>query len=298
MGQPGHPGHPRHRHAQAGDRLVGRAGHLRRVRRRVQRRDRGLRHRVRQRAAGRAARRPAHRAVDRRPPWPSSWRSPTRPVCCPPAPTWRRPTTSRRPTSSGRRSTPTAAPSTSCSARARARWTERAVYVDEIRDELRRRPPAASTARGVRGHPVGPGRGGRRPAREHRGQPDPAHLPGRRLFVFLFLAVRLRSVVRALLSMVPVLIAVGAVAGGLGASTSAQPHDRGGRPAGRRLCTEFTSLILLRFIEERQRGYPPREAVDVTAAGPGGPSSSRRSPPCRAWRSSPSRRRRCCATSA
>ena len=31
------------------------------------------------------------------------------------------------------------------------------------------------------------------------------------------------------------------------------------------LCTEFTSLILLRFIEERQRGFSPREASDVAA---------------------------------
>ena len=34
-------------------------------------------------------------------------------------------------------------------------------------------------------------------------------------------------------------------------------------------CTEFTSLILLRFIEERQRGYSPKEAVDVTASRTG-----------------------------
>jgi predicted RND superfamily exporter protein len=34
-------------------------------------------------------------------------------------------------------------------------------------------------------------------------------------------------------------------------------------------CTEFTSLILLRFIEERRRGLAPREAVDETAARTG-----------------------------
>ena len=34
-------------------------------------------------------------------------------------------------------------------------------------------------------------------------------------------------------------------------------------------CTEFTSLILLRFIEERDRGLPPREAVDVVAGRTG-----------------------------
>ena len=35
------------------------------------------------------------------------------------------------------------------------------------------------------------------------------------------------------------------------------------------VCTEFTSLILLRFVEERQRGLAPKEAVDVTAARTG-----------------------------
>jgi predicted RND superfamily exporter protein len=35
------------------------------------------------------------------------------------------------------------------------------------------------------------------------------------------------------------------------------------------ICTEFTSLILLRFVEERGRGYAPREAVDHTAARTG-----------------------------
>ena len=34
-------------------------------------------------------------------------------------------------------------------------------------------------------------------------------------------------------------------------------------------CTEFTSLILLRFVEERGRGYEPREAIDVTASRTG-----------------------------
>jgi predicted RND superfamily exporter protein len=34
-------------------------------------------------------------------------------------------------------------------------------------------------------------------------------------------------------------------------------------------CTEFTSLILLRFVEERRRGLAPRPAVDVTASRTG-----------------------------
>ena len=34
-------------------------------------------------------------------------------------------------------------------------------------------------------------------------------------------------------------------------------------------CTEFTSLILLRYIEERRRGLEPRAAIDVTAGRTG-----------------------------
>jgi hypothetical protein len=86
------------------------------------------------------------------------------------------------------------------------------------------------------------------------------------LFVFLFLAVRLRSVVRALLSLVPVLIAVGAAslfAWALGLKLS--PVTAVGGPLVVAACTEFTSLILLRFLEERRRGSDPRAAVDATA---------------------------------
>jgi uncharacterized protein len=85
-------------------------------------------------------------------------------------------------------------------------------------------------------------------------------------FVFAYLVVRLRSFVRALLSMVPVLTAVGA------ASLIAwifdlqlSPMTAVGGPLVVAVCTEFTSLILLRFIEERKRGYSSREAMDVTA---------------------------------
>jgi hydrophobe/amphiphile efflux-3 (HAE3) family protein len=90
------------------------------------------------------------------------------------------------------------------------------------------------------------------------------------LFVFLFLTVRLRSVVRSLLSMVPVLIAVGAaslVAFGLGLKLS--PLTAVGGPLVVAVCTEFTSLILLRFVEERGRGLSPKAAVDVTASRTG-----------------------------
>jgi predicted RND superfamily exporter protein len=90
------------------------------------------------------------------------------------------------------------------------------------------------------------------------------------LFVFLFLAVRLRSVVRSLLSLVPVLIAVGVaslVAWGL--SFKLSPMTAVGGPLVIAACTEFTSLILLRFVEERRRGLDPKQAVDVAASRTG-----------------------------
>ncbi len=85
-------------------------------------------------------------------------------------------------------------------------------------------------------------------------------------FVFAFLAVRLRSVVRAALSLVPVAIAVGAasiVAWLAGFELS--PMTAVGGPLVIAACTEFTSLILLRFVEERQRGIEPQAAVHVVA---------------------------------
>jgi predicted RND superfamily exporter protein len=70
--------------------------------------------------------------------------------------------------------------------------------------------------------------------------------------------------------MVPVLIATGAaslVAWAFDLQLS--PMTAVGGPLIVALCTEFTSLILLRFIEERQRGYSPREAINVTASRTG-----------------------------
>ena len=89
-------------------------------------------------------------------------------------------------------------------------------------------------------------------------------------FVGIFLAIRLKSIVRSLLSLVPVLIAVGAanlVAWGLDLKLS--PITAVGGPLVVAACTEFTSLILLRYLEERRRGLLPREAVDVTASRTG-----------------------------
>jgi predicted RND superfamily exporter protein len=89
-------------------------------------------------------------------------------------------------------------------------------------------------------------------------------------FVFAFLSVRLRSVVRALLSLVPVLIAVGAASlFAFALDLKLSPMTAVGGPLVVAACTEFTSLILLRFVEERRRGLAPREAVDETASRTG-----------------------------
>jgi len=90
------------------------------------------------------------------------------------------------------------------------------------------------------------------------------------LFVFLFLTVRLRSVIRSLLSLVPVLIAVGTASlVAYAFSLKLSPITAVGGPLVVAACTEFTSLILLRFVEERRRGLTPEEAVEVAASRTG-----------------------------
>jgi len=89
-------------------------------------------------------------------------------------------------------------------------------------------------------------------------------------FVGIFLTIRMKSLIRSLLSLVPVLIAVGVsslVAYAFDLELS--PMTAVGGPLVVAACTEFTSLILLRFVEERGRGLEPKEAVDVTAARTG-----------------------------
>jgi uncharacterized protein len=90
------------------------------------------------------------------------------------------------------------------------------------------------------------------------------------LFVFLFLSVRLRSVIRSLLSLVPVLIAVGTASlVAFAFNLKLSPITAVGGPLVVAACTEFTSLILLRFVEERRRGLIPEEAVEVAASRTG-----------------------------
>ncbi|HEY3143349.1 MAG TPA: MMPL family transporter, partial [Acidimicrobiales bacterium] len=142
---------------------------------------------------------------------------------------------------------------------------ERAVYVKDIRQEIK----AEDLPNGLSATPSGLSVVG-------VGLLD--NLEGNRIlltylaiaFVGIFLAFRLRSVVRSLLSLVPVLIAVGLAS--LVAwifSLQLSPMTAVGGPLVVAACTEFTSLILLRYLEERRRGLEPRAAVNATAVRTG-----------------------------
>ena len=68
----------------------------------------------------------------------------------------------------------------------------------------------------------------------------------------------------------PVLIAVGTASlVAFAFDLKLSPMTAVGGPLVIAACTEFTSLILLRFVEERQRGLEPQEAIDVAGARTG-----------------------------
>ena len=88
--------------------------------------------------------------------------------------------------------------------------------------------------------------------------------------VFIWLTIAMRSVVRSMLAMIPVLIAVGTASlvayfGGFKLS----PMTAVGGPLVVAACTEFTTLILYRYLEERRRGLDPRSAMDAAGARTG-----------------------------
>ena len=89
-------------------------------------------------------------------------------------------------------------------------------------------------------------------------------------FVLIWLTIAFRSLVRSLLALVPVLIAVGATSlltYFLGFTLS--PMTAVGGPLVVAACTEFTTLILYRYLEERRRGLEPQEALDTAGARTG-----------------------------
>jgi len=86
----------------------------------------------------------------------------------------------------------------------------------------------------------------------------------------VFLVLRFRSLSRALLALVPVTLAVGVsslVVGLLGFTLS--PLTTVSGPLVIATCAEFSVLILGRYLEERQRGYAPRDATDRAASRTG-----------------------------
>jgi hypothetical protein len=90
------------------------------------------------------------------------------------------------------------------------------------------------------------------------------------IFVGVFLALRLRSVIRSILSLIPVVVAVGAVSLVAWAlSLKLSPMTAVSGPLVVAVCTEFTSLILLRFVEERARKRTPVESMHETATRTG-----------------------------
>ena len=96
------------------------------------------------------------------------------------------------------------------------------------------------------------------------------------LFVGAFLTLRLRSLIRSLLSLVPVLVAVGAVSLiGVAFHLKLSPVTAVAGPLVVAVCTEFTSLMLLRFVEERGRGLSPARRWTPPPDAPAGPSWSR-----------------------
>ena len=90
------------------------------------------------------------------------------------------------------------------------------------------------------------------------------------LFVGAFLALRLRSLVRSLLSLIPVLIAVGAVTLlALALHVTLSPLTAVSGPLVVAVCTEFTSLILLQVRRGAPTALAPRNAMTVTASRTG-----------------------------
>jgi uncharacterized protein len=137
---------------------------------------------------------------------------------------------------------------------------ERAVYTNEIRDEL-----AAQDLPGIEATPSGlavVGVGLLENLKENRTELTYMAIA----FVLVFVSIVLRSPLRGLLALVPVLIAVGlASLGAWGFGIKLSPMTAVGGPLVVAICTEFTTLILLRYLEERRRGLPPRAASDAAS---------------------------------
>ncbi len=182
----------------------------------------------------------------------------------PPSPSrTRRPPSRRRPGRSPARSTSSTATAPARSRSARSSSTTSAT-------------PIAAPER-HQGHAVGPGRRRRRPAREPHRQPGAADLPVdhlRRPVPRLPAAQR-----RALAAVAGAGADRGRAPANLvawGLDLKLSPITAVGGPLVVAACTEFTSLILLRYLEERRRGLlAPTGRSTWPRPAPVGPSSCR-----------------------
>jgi predicted RND superfamily exporter protein len=88
--------------------------------------------------------------------------------------------------------------------------------------------------------------------------------------VFVWFVIRFRSLIKALVIMMPIALAVGLSGTVVKLSgITVSPLTTVGSPLVIAICGEFSALILFRHLEERGRGLAPHEAVDVAAARTG-----------------------------
>jgi predicted RND superfamily exporter protein len=88
--------------------------------------------------------------------------------------------------------------------------------------------------------------------------------------VGLWLLVRFRSIVKAVLIMIPIIFAVGLSAVIVKVSgITVSPLTTVGSPLVIAICGEFSTLILFRHLEERAAGQTPEGAIDVAASRTG-----------------------------
>ena len=88
--------------------------------------------------------------------------------------------------------------------------------------------------------------------------------------VALWLLIRLMSLVKMVVVMLPVLLAVGLSATLVYLTgITVSPLTTVSGPLVIAICTEFATLILFRHLEERRAGHSPEESIDVAAARTG-----------------------------
>jgi len=88
--------------------------------------------------------------------------------------------------------------------------------------------------------------------------------------VALWLLLRMMSLVKAVVVMLPVLLAVGLSATLVYLTgITVSPLTTVSGPLVIAICTEFATLILFRHLEERRQGYSPEESIDMAAAHTG-----------------------------